>query len=330
MQTEKKQLLMLLPPFDPQQGTIIFHPEKNEPGYWAGAPSIIFDTHSQKYLCTFRMRRPRGTKPDRGHLAGIAASTDGANFKIVWHVTSDMLNHTPSMERFCLVTVPQKQVYRLFLSFVDSETNQWRIDVVESELYDKWDMAMRKKVFVASDLPAEGVKDPIVMFDTSSNLWHMYVSYSPCASQANAALHNSADVFNTGLVKSHTGFATSVDGIHFTFVGDCLSPSSDKWDKFCARLATVTSIQPQGVSLPYKIAFYDGSDSVEKNYEEQASMCLVHDHHIQKVQQGPWITNSNSVRYMSAIHVNSNEWWFFYEFTKSDGSHDLRKSVVNL
>lgn len=50
--------LELPSPFDPAGGVVIREPERPEPGYWVGCPSVLID--GEQTWLTYRERRPRG------------------------------------------------------------------------------------------------------------------------------------------------------------------------------------------------------------------------------------------------------------------------------
>ena len=73
----------LAPLFDPEVGTTIVVPPGEGPGWWAGAPSAIYDDTNGKFYLYYRLRRPRGIEPERGGECRIAESVDGKTFHTV-------------------------------------------------------------------------------------------------------------------------------------------------------------------------------------------------------------------------------------------------------
>ena len=55
-----------LPPLLPGSGIVVREPEHGEPGYWAGCPAVCYEPGRQRFLLSYRERRPRGVTPDRG------------------------------------------------------------------------------------------------------------------------------------------------------------------------------------------------------------------------------------------------------------------------
>ncbi|MBC7289356.1 MAG: hypothetical protein H5T86_15210, partial [Armatimonadetes bacterium] len=186
------------------------------------------------------------------------------------------------------------------------------------------------KILTADDCYAEGVKDPVVI--NVAGLWHMIVSYAPTpkglSEEAKAEMHATGDVYNVGVTKSHTGLATSVDGVNWTWEGDILSPPDEGWDAYCTRIGAVL-YRP-----PVFVGFYDGSRSVEENYEEKAGLAISFDMRKWRriTPNGPYVLSphaSRAIRYVEVIEAQA-ALWYYYEYTRPDGSHELRASRVPL
>ncbi len=308
--------------FEPRQGVPVIAAPGSGAGWWAGAPSALFDADSGTYYLYYRVRKPRAL--GRGGECRIAGGTDGVHFETLWSATKDAFG-SPSIERGCLVKTPEGR-WRLYLSFVDPEDDRWRIDLLEADIPNTFDPADRRKVLTAGDVGAEGVKDPVVFL--FGGLYYMLVSYAPGAGMAadREQMHGTADVYNTGIVKSHTGLALSPDGVAFQWAGDLLTPPAQGWDSYCTRISTLLYTPPVWMAL------YDGSASVEENYEERAGLAVSLDlrrfHRV--TPTGPALTSphaSGSVRYVEALAVPGAT-LFYYEFALPDGSHELRCSRV--
>jgi hypothetical protein len=308
-----------LPPlFDPREGITIREPLAPEEGYWAGAPTVQYDPVDQRFLLCYRLRQPR---PIRGGECRLAASTDGIEFRDIWGATSADFA-SPSIEK-CAIFRGLDGRCRLYASYVDGETNQWRVDLLEAERPEDLRPEARRPVFVAGDLNAEGVKDPYVI--VVGGVYFMLLSYAPRPPKADARkMHATGDVYNTGVTTSESGLATSLDGVHFTWLGNVFGPGPG-WDAYCARIGSVL------YQAPAWIAFYDGSGSVQENYEEQAGLAVSTDlqHFASLTPDGPWVTSgagSGSVRYIDALDLGEVI-HYYYECAREDGSHDLRVSV---
>jgi len=80
------------------------------------------------------------------------------------------------------------------------------------------------------------------------------------------------------------------------------------------------------------VGFYDGSASVEGNYEEQAGLAVSLDLRSFRsvTPDGPWATSgagSGSVRYIDVLQ-DGPRLLYYYECSRDDGSHDLRVAEV--
>ena len=314
------------PLFDPEAGQTIIEPLRAGPGWWAGACSALYDHETRVFYLYWRYRKPR--ELGRGVSCHVGRSTDGIHFEAIWSATQQEIG-TPSMERASLFKAPDG-TWRLYLSFVDPADSRWRTDVLTADSPANFDVSRRQKVFTAADMGAEGVKDPVVLL--VGGLYYMILSYAPSPPRIAAAeagrLHASADVYNTGLTKSHTGLAVSGDGLHFEWLGDVFAPRDRGWDAYAARIGSLLWLPPAW------LAFYDGSASVEENYEEKTGLAVSLDlRRFHRVSyEGPLLTSphaSGSLRYLDALKVGA-EVYCYYEYARPDGSHELRLNVCCL
>lgn len=307
-------------PFDPEAGTPVFQPEGGGQGWWVGAPSVYWD--GQEYHLAFRTRRPQ---PERGGLFQIARSTDGERFEVVASIRKEDLG-TSSIERGALLQTDAGR-WRLYLSFVDPADDRWRIDLVEAESPESFDFSRRTPILTAADIGGEGVKDPWIY--RVGETWHMIASFAPTpeGDVARDAMHGTRDIYNTGTSKSLTGLATSDDGLSWQWHGAIFEPSADGWDAYAARINTV--YRRDGLF----IGLYDGSKEVSENYEERCGVAVSGDlHSWRRVSvDGPAVGPNGgpgSVRYAEAVQGPG---WvrFYYEYTRDDGSHELRTVRVD-
>ena len=215
------------------------------------------------------------------------------------------------------------------MSSVDPADNHWCIDVMEASHPEGFKVNERKRVLTSSSIQCEGVKDPYVV--VAGEKYYMMVSYAPTPKKASAELrkkmHLTADVYNTGTTKSHTGLALSNDGINFKWWGDVLSPGKG-WVAFASRISCVLCLPP------VFIAFYYGSCTVKENYEEKTGLAISFDMmHYQKITNEESLLTSphasGSLRYMDCIIVDG-EVYYYYEYAREDGSHEVRMNKVRL
>ena len=306
-------------PFDVLDTMLLRAPERPEPGYWVGSPSVLVD--DDVTWLTYRDRRPRGVANERGWRSAVAVSRDGRTFADVWEVHKDELE-TPSMERFDLTRTDDG--YELFLSYVDPADGRWRIDAVTADKPESFDVATRRPVLNARSTGTEGVKDPVVMEIDGAR--HMYASYAALGMGLGAAAHASADIYNTGKTHHPTGLATQ-DGPGFRWHGNVFEIGApNSWDGYQARLGAV---------IPTKdgfIGFYDGSARHAENYEERVGLATSSDGRSWRrvSSRGPWLTgpgSTGSIRYVD-VAVRDGAWWLYHEVTRPDGAHELRLGVI--
>ncbi|MEO3856451.1 hypothetical protein [Acrocarpospora sp. B8E8] len=305
---------------NPLESTVVLSPEATEPGYWIGCASVLHEPVRNRFVMTYRERRPRGhAGGDRGHRCAVAVSEDGVTFTDVWSVTKDELG-SPSMERFSVIAVDGG--YQLYISYVDPADNRWRVDLLEATDVDGFDIAARKEVLTAASTGTEGVKDPYVL--RRGPVTYLIASYAaslPATGDA-AAAHATADIYNVGATTHPTGLATSVDGRDFAWHGEVLGVG-EGWDRYQARINSVVALDGGGY-----LGFYDGSAGHQENYEERTGLAVSADLFTWRrlTPQGPWTVvphATGSVRYVDA-HVIDGEWWIYFETTRPDGAHELR------
>ena len=315
-----------VPWFNPSAGQTVIAPEAAGAGYWAGAPSILWDADRGSYLLTYRRRRPRGIEPDRGYVAHIAESKDGLVFTDIWTVEKSAFD-SASMERFSLAREADG-TYRLYACYVDPSDSRWRIDVIESDQPDRFDPRAARLALTAASSGTEGVKDPWVF--KVGGLWHMLVSYAAprdVDSATRERMHSTADVYNTGVLVAPTGLATSHDGLAWQWEGELMGVGAPgSWDTYQTRLGTLL------YQSPLWLGFYDGAASVEGNYEERTGIAYSHDlRRWERVSRlDPAFVSpegSGSLRYVDAV-ARPGALYVYYEYARADGAHELRRSVV--
>ncbi len=313
--------------FDPETAHVVLEPLEAGNGHWVGAPCVLYLPDEKAFYLYYRRRRPRGQEPDRGFGCYVARSEDGKHFETVWSASKHEFGDSPSVEKSSLVRDADGR-FLLFVSFVDSADNRWRIDVLEADTPAQFDPASRRTVLTAADIHAEGVKDPYVI--NVGGLWHMIVSYAPTPAVADdparEAMHATADVYNTGIAKSSTGLAVSGDGRNWEWQGDIFAPQERGWDSYCSRISSLVRVGQQWFT------FYDGSADVSQNYEEQSGLALSADvcNFVRLSVNGPVVQSrhgSRSVRYVDVVPVEE-KLYFYYECARADGAHELRLSIL--
>jgi hypothetical protein len=299
------------PGFDPGAGETILTPDAAGPGYWVGAPSLATDRTSGRVLMAYRLRRPRDGSPlERGYRVAVGESRDGGrSFHPVWRVTKEEVG-TSSLERFCLRRDDAGD-WRLYTSWEDPPSSgRWRISVLRAPQPEQFDIAAAVDVLAPADVGVDAVKDPYVLDRDGERL--MYIS-----------------TFLTPAGPAPTSLAWSRDSVRFTWMGETLPVASDgAWDGYQARISSVTPWEDGFV------AYYDGAASRAEDTEEHAGIaCSLDLERWQRVSvDAPALVSphaTGSLRYIDVVEIGG-ESWAYYEYARADGSHELRRSRLEL
>ena len=322
MTIEHNRYFGIPPLFDPKDGITIFDSPGEGAGYWIGAPGVIYDDEKGKFFIYYRRRKPR--ELGRGYECGIAESIDGINFKQIWVASKDSFGSI-SVERAAIVKTLEGK-YRLYIGYVAPEDNKWKIDMVEADSPENFNPDTKKLVLAPEDCGVEGVKDPYIMI--IGGLYYMLVSYAPTPEVVkDNSLHATADIFNTGKTSSNTGLALSSNGINWRWIGDVMSPPESGWNAYATRITCML------YNPPVFNVFYDGGATVGENYEEKTGLAVTFDlmsyHNVS--DQTPILVSPNasgSLRYMDVVKPGGHI-YYYYEYARLDGSHELRVNKVS-
>jgi hypothetical protein len=294
--------------FDPARAAVLVPPPGSGPGHWAGAPGAFFDG-DDVYL-VYRLRWPR---PRRGAQLLIARG-DGERFETIWRAAREDFA-SPSIERCAIVR--DRDLWRLYVSYVEGTSGRWRIDIIEAGSPTAFDPQARRLVLGPDAAGAIAVKDPWLL--RADGRWLMFVSFGERAGVP-SRVHGSGDALSTGAVKSETGLASSADGLRWKWEGKTLAASGAGWDRFTARLTTAVR---EGDGW---LGFYDGSASVDENYEERCGLATSADlRSWQRLGTAALVGSSGgagTVRYVESV-VAGSRLLFYFERTRKDGAHEL-------
>lgn len=290
-----------------RDSAVVVAPPKSRPGAWAGAPSGVA-VDGRIYLA-YRLRRPVGE--GRGYRNVVAASDDGLTFQTVATVDRDQFG-AESLERPALVVTPDGR-WRLYVSCATPGTKHWRVDLLEAATPAGLATAPSRTVLPGSDLVA--VKDPVILWDRDE--WHLWASVHPLDPPEHTD-------------RMTTDYATSPDGVDWTWHGTVLAGRAGAWDARGVRVSSVV------VSSTQIWASYDGRSSAAQNWEEQTGVAVggrdgtgrfaaleqVAQDAIRS-EHGP-----GGLRYLSRVALPDGAVRLYYEYTRGDGAHELRTELA--
>ncbi|MFC4590191.1 glycoside hydrolase family protein [Sphaerisporangium corydalis] len=287
----------------PERSVLVVAPPQDAAGHWAGAPSAVL-SDGVIYLA-YRLRRPIGQ--GRGYAVVVARSLDGERgerFETIYTLGREEVD-TESLERPALVRTPEG-TWRLYISCATHNTKHWRVEVLEADDPSRFD-ATRRSVVLPGD-PKTGVKDPVIVHH--DGLWHLWASVHPLADPGEED-------------QMVTDYATSADGLEWTWHGTALSGRAGTWD---SRGTRVTSVVRAGDTI---LAAYDGRASAAENYEERTGLATGPDHAtLTPVGTEPiaWSPHGG-LRYLDVLELPDGSLRLYYELTRADGAHELRTEL---
>jgi hypothetical protein len=290
---------MLLP--RPDESTVVIAPPSAGLGYWAGAPSAALGDDGI-YLA-YRLRRPVGA--GRGYAIAVARSADGVHFETLITIGREAVG-AESLERPGLVRDHSGR-WRLYLSCATPGTKHWRIELLEAAHPAELDPS--KRVVVLPGDANTGVKDPVIRLNGTWQLW--------------ACCHPLADPAGADQMVSY--YATSLDGLDWTWQGTALAGRPGYWD---SRGTRISAVWPDGDSV---VAFYDGRASVAENYEERTGIATGNGPTslvalgADPAAESPYA--GKGLRYLDILELPGGGWRLYYEMTRPDGAHELRTEL---
>jgi hypothetical protein len=236
----------------------------------------------------------------------LAFARDGVNFETLALVTKEELD-AESLERPALVRLPDGR-WRLYLSCATTGTKHWRVEAADAAHPAEFDVR-RREVVLPGDVRKRAVKDPVIRHREGQ--WHMW-----------ATIHPLADPLETDQMT--TEYATSMNGLDWTWQGTALCGRPGEWD---SRGTRVTAVRFAGQSVT---ACYDGRASAAENYEERTGVALGTDPAALTATSppgaGPAVASPHhggGLRYLELVDLPDGRTRLYYEMTQPDGSHAL-------
>ena len=287
---------MLLP--RPERGTVAIQAPGKGPGYWAGAPCAV--AGDGEIFLAYRLRRPVGR--GRGYTVAVARSADGEHFETLLTIRKHQMA-TESLERPALVRTPSGR-WRLYLSCATYGTKHWRVEMTEAAHPGEFDVRLRDVILPGDAKTA--VKDPVIRY--YQGRWHLWASCHPLTDPIQAD-------------QMTTEYATSPDGLAWTWQGTALSGTPGCWD---ARGTRVTSV---AFGMGRVTAYYDGRASASENFEERTGVATGTDPvALTALPGGPAAASPHlggGLRYLDLVPLPDGRHRLYYEMTQPDGTHCL-------
>jgi hypothetical protein len=302
--------------FDPSDGTVIRTPPGTGYGYWVGGHKVSFDPGSGLFVLFARSRTP--LEHGRGGSCEVAVSEDGMTFETVWTATKDEL--AASSIEVGHVVPDGAGGWRLYVSYERPAQRDWRIDVLEAPHPAAFVAQHRRTVLQPQHFGLSFIKDPWIIERTPG----VVDLFAAVPSRQGPRVDGDRVTLAT---EDATVVTTSTDGHLFRELEYVFEATGeDTWDGHRGRLDALFRVSDGWAG------FHSGGRSMYDNYEEPAGVVVSDDaRRITRVpMDGPFVTSPHGcVRYLWGLPVEGRL-NIYYEFTRQDGSHDLRVSTVPL
>lgn len=262
-------------------------------GFWNGSPGAAVDRDGT-FVLAYRLRM--GNRPEDPAATILARSDDGERFTTVATLDKSRFD-AMSMERPALVRT--QDGWRLYVCCATKNSKHWWIDALDATDPAGFEEAEARTVFPGDE--KTGVKDPIVQRDRDGG-WHAWICCHPLDDEDEEDRMTSA-------------YATSDDGLEWSWHGTVLEPRPGTWD---ARGARLTAVLPDGR------AAYDGRATKEENWFERTGLALRSGDRYAAVGDEP-VANA---RYLDVLPLPGGGYRIYYEAPLPDESHELRTELI--
>jgi hypothetical protein len=262
-------------------------------GNWVGAPSAVLDDE-EGFVVAYRTR----SLARRGAAVVLSRSADGERLDPVVALGKERFG-AESLERPAIART-ETGAWRLYVCAATPGSKHWRIDVLEARELAALARAEPRTVFPGSE--RAGVKDPVIR--RADGRWQAWICCHPLD------LPGEED-------RMSTAYATSPDGLEWTWRGTALGPRPGSWDARGARLTAV---------LPGGRAAYDGRATKQENWLERTGLAVA------AGRPGAFVAVGDEavadVRYLEVVRLPAGGHRLFYEARLPDGSHELRTEQI--
>jgi hypothetical protein len=271
------------------------------PGEWVGAPSAALDRDGS-FVVAYRLR----SAAHRGAEVVLARSDGGERLTPVARIGKDRFG-AASLERPALLRTPDG-AWRLYVCCATPGSRHWWITLLAAASPERLADATDHVVFPGDSIV--GVKDPVIRFQDllvgkTNHRWEAWICCHPLDEEG------AED-------RMRTMYATSADGVRWTWRGTALAGRPGAWD---ARGARVTAVMPEGG------ATYDGRATKEENFAERTGVAAPAGARGRLVACGD--APVADLRYLDIVALPGGGHRLYYEAPLPDGSHELRTEAVS-
>jgi hypothetical protein len=267
-------------------------------GNWAGSSSAVVDADGT-IVVAYRVRHGQAAKNPVETV--VARSEDGERFVTLANLEKERFE-AQSLEKPSLVRTGDGR-WRLYVCPASpAPSKHWWIAVLEADDPAGFGEAEARTVFPGDE--NTGVKDPLVQ-RTADGGWQAWICCHPLD------VPDEED-------RMTTAYATSDDGLEWTWHGSVLPPRQGMWD---ARGTRVTAVLPDGR------AAYDGRASKEENWFERIGLARLTGDRPGELEQ----TNDDAAfdaRYLDVLPLPDGTYRIYYEARLPDESHELRTELI--
>ena len=300
-----------------KQYDVVLKPDKNEPEYWAGAPSVVRDDDGVFWMAA-RMRSPEYPRGLRGYEIRILKSKDGINFEKYHSIHRETIP-IPGFERPALLIDPKTKKFKLY-ACGPWKSGPWSIikfdDVDDLKKIDPKSahpvIAPPKRRY-ERDVSVKEYKDPVIFY--AEGKYHCYVI---------GYIRRNERLFHF----------TSLNGENWVPVGDVNQPIMDLngWHNFFVRPA---SVLPLGIGYLF---VYEGSSTqwFDPVYNIGTGFGFTFDlHDISDLTiDSPLMLSTTpgkfyTYRYSHWMWVDG-EIWVYAEVTNKNNSHEIRLTRLSM
>lgn len=292
--------------------TVVLEPDRNEPEWWAGAPSVARDGDGVFWMAC-RMRSPDAPRGLRGYEIRILRSDDGIAFKRAHAIKREDVP-IPGFERPALLFDAKTSRFKLYacgpwqdgpwcvVKFDDATTP------AEFEPKTARPVIVPPKTEYDRDIVPLGYKDPFILF--ARGRYHAYVI---------GYIRQNERIFHF----------TSEDGEQWEPAGDPREPilSLSGWHDFFVRPASVV---PIGAGYLF---FYEGSKTTwyDPVYNIATGLAFTFDlHHvIDLTPDAPLAVSATPGEHFATFRYShwmlvGNELWVYAEVARPNASNEVR------